>query len=579
SPQISPFTFGDEPINAGETVSVQCTISKGDSPLNMTWLLDDKVIYPTDGITVMKMKRFSTLNIDSVQDIHSGKYTCLAVNAAGNNSFSAYLNVNVPPQIHPFDFGDETLNSGDMTMLTCMVPKGDLPLEIHWTVNEKPAEKVQGIFITKSKKRVSQLSLDDIQAHHAGKYSCIANNEAGRSVYSSYLHVNVVPQIILMDFGEEPINSGDFVSLTCSVHKGDLPIEIKWLHNNDSIGSNAGVMISFAGKKVSTLTIDNVQAKHAGTYICLAENKAGSAQSSATLHINVAPQILVMDFGEEPINSGDFASSTCSVHKGDLPIKIEWLHNNVSVKAADSIFVSMVGKKVSTLTIDNVQAKHAGIYTCLAENTAGGASHSVILHVNVLPQIHPFDFGDETVDSGDIVMLTCVVSKGDFPMKIYWLLNNQEINKNNGITIMNSNKRASQLTIESVQAHHAGEYSCVAENKAGFANYSTHLNVNVMPQIILTDFGEDSISSGELASLTCSVHKGDLPIKMEWRHNNKTIGINDGILVSMVGKKVSTLTIESVQDKHAGTFTCLAENKAGAAEYSVYLHVNGSTLD
>lgn len=93
-PQLQPFTFGEDQVNSGETVSVQCTVLKGDLPLNVTWTLNGNPISSSDGITIMKMKRFSTLNIDSVQDIHSGNYTCRVGNQAGYASHSAVLNVN-----------------------------------------------------------------------------------------------------------------------------------------------------------------------------------------------------------------------------------------------------------------------------------------------------------------------------------------------------------------------------------------------------------------------------------------------------------------------------------------------------
>lgn len=92
-PQIHPFTFGDEEIKSGETVSIQCTVLKGDSPLNITWLLNGHPVSNDDGVTIIKMKRFSTLNIDSVQDVHSGNYTCLVENPAGSDYFSTNLNV------------------------------------------------------------------------------------------------------------------------------------------------------------------------------------------------------------------------------------------------------------------------------------------------------------------------------------------------------------------------------------------------------------------------------------------------------------------------------------------------------
>lgn len=97
----------------------------------------------------------------------------------------------------------------------------------------------------------------------------------------------------------------------------------------------------------------------------------------------------------------------------------------------------------------------------------------------------------------------------------------------------------------------------------------------VRPQILPFDFGEDDINLGDFASLTCSVHKGDLPINISWLHNNISIGYIDGVLVSKVGKQVSTVTIDSVQEQQAGEYACVAENKAGSARYSANLQVNG----
>ena len=96
----------------------------------------------------------------------------------------------------------------------------------------------------------------------------------------------------------------------------------------------------------------------------------------------------------------------------------------------------------------------------------------------VPPLIHPFDFGDEAINSGDVIIATCAVIKGDLPIKIYWTLNNQPIDTFDGIITMNTNKRASQLTIEAVRAHHSGEYKCIAENGFGKTEFKTYLNVN-----------------------------------------------------------------------------------------------------
>lgn len=89
------------------------------------------------------------------------------------------------------------------------------------------------------------------------------------------------------------------------------------------------------------------------------------------------------------------------------------------------------------------------------------------------------------------------------------------------------------------------------------------------------DFGEDPINSDELTSLTCSVNKGDLPLEIFWTHNNKTVSENEGITVMQMNKKISTLSIDSVNAEHAGTYTCVAKNSAGSASHSAELKVNG----
>lgn len=74
--------------------------------------------------------------------------------------------------------------------------------------------------------------------------------------------------------------------------------------------------------------------------------------------------------------------------------------------------------------------------------------------------------------------LTCTVHKGDLPIEISWFLNNQSAETLQGVNIMRTNKRISQLSIDSVQAEHSGEFTCQARNKAGFTKYSANLHVN-----------------------------------------------------------------------------------------------------
>lgn len=94
APQIFPFSLGENDLNEGDTISAQCTISKGDGPLNITWSLNGKPLKFVDGVMLSNSKRVSSLTIESVKAEHTGEYTCYAANMAGTSSFSATLNIN-----------------------------------------------------------------------------------------------------------------------------------------------------------------------------------------------------------------------------------------------------------------------------------------------------------------------------------------------------------------------------------------------------------------------------------------------------------------------------------------------------
>lgn len=82
-------------MNFEEPVSVTCTISGGDLPINVMWTLNRAPIEPSMGILTEKRgKRIYVLMIESVRAQHAGNYTCLAENAAGITEHMSQLVVN-----------------------------------------------------------------------------------------------------------------------------------------------------------------------------------------------------------------------------------------------------------------------------------------------------------------------------------------------------------------------------------------------------------------------------------------------------------------------------------------------------
>lgn len=85
---------------------------------------------------------------------------------------------------------------------------------------------------------------------------------------------------------------------------------------------------------------------------------------------------------ERPANWGDTVTATCTMLKGDPPIQIEWALNGEPISHDYSDISIATSRRVSLLTIDAVTASHAGEYTCMASNAAGGTSFTATLAVN-----------------------------------------------------------------------------------------------------------------------------------------------------------------------------------------------------
>lgn len=99
----------------------------------------------------------------------------------------------------PFDFGDSPVNYGEMTTVSCLVAKGDLPLDIFWSLNAIPIVTGQrGISVSRMNARTSFLSVESLDAEHGGTYRCMARNGAGSADFEAVLRVNGVPRCVEM---------------------------------------------------------------------------------------------------------------------------------------------------------------------------------------------------------------------------------------------------------------------------------------------------------------------------------------------------------------------------------------------
>ena len=208
-----------------------------------------------------------------------------------------------------------------------------------------------------------------------------------------------------------------------------------------------------------------------------------------------------------------------------------------------------------------------------------------------------------------MAQLTCFVRRGDEPLRISWSLKGDIISSEPSITTTMIGTRTSMLMISNVGYRHSGTYTCTASNRAGSQSYSTELLVNGMvegegkkgvgrkalktqkeldvwtylltfwipepPDIVPFSFGRTVVNEGEYAQVTCSISKGDEPLKISWCLKGDVISSEPSLTTTMIGTRTSILIISSVGYRHSGHYTCHASNKAGSAKYTTELLVNG----
>jgi hypothetical protein len=107
----------------------------------------------------------------------------------------------------------------------------------------------------------------------------------------------------------------------------------------------------------------------------------------------------------------------------------------------------------------------------------------------------------------------------------------------------------------------------------------------VLPIMLPFNFGEDDFNIDDSISVTCSITKGDLPLKIWWNFQEEgldtfayNLSSNDGIVITQSNQKVSMLSIEALKARHRGNYTCFAQNRAGSTSHSAYLAINGLIL-
>ncbi|KAK7068698.1 hypothetical protein SK128_024054 [Halocaridina rubra] len=383
------------------------------------------------------------------------------------------------------------------------------------------------------------------------------------------------PHLIPLDFGESVFYEGDFAQANCVLQKGDLPVTLTWLFNESLLHSGGGIQIDHIGRS-SILTLDPVEGDHQGLYTCIATNIAGEEKVSATLTVNVPPEIVPFKFPETAGWDGAFAPVICVVAAGDTPMNISW-HYNGGIQLPLGTDSQTIGDRTSILTISSISWLHSGDYECLAENSAGKASFVTELLVQVPPRwiVEP---ADKAFALGSDARLECKADGFPRPSLGWKKAAGRTPGDYRDLGVDNPNVKVTDdgtLQIGNIQKSHEGYYLCEANNGIG-AGLSTVIYVRVQapPQFKIHNRNQTA-RRGEDAVLECEA-EGETPIGILWSKNKLNVDqateLRYTIREEMRGGGVhSSLSIKTTDRSDSAIYTCVATNAFGSADTNINL--------
>ncbi|XP_050520793.1 cell adhesion molecule Dscam2 isoform X42 [Daktulosphaira vitifoliae] len=497
-----------------------------------------------------------TLIIREAKVEDSGKYLCVVNNSVGGESVETVLTVTAPlnaiiePTIQTVDFGRPAT-------LTCNY-EGNPVKTISWLKDGKKLNSHDG--------RV--LRIDSVRKEDKGMYQCFVRNEQESAQGSAELKLGgrFEPPHIKEYFSDNTMQPGVSLHLKC-IASGNPTPEINWELDSKRLSSTErlriGQHITLAGEVVSYLNISSVHTNDGGHYKCVAVSKVGTAEHTAHLNVYGLPFIRPME--KKNIVSGENLFVTCPV--AGYPLEsITWERENrqLPINRKQKVFPN------GTLIIENVErSSDQATYTCVAKNSQGHtAKGNLEVQVMVLPKIIPFSFGNDPVNAGETVQLSCSVSKGDKPMSITWNFYGEELSSHMGVITQMFGDTTNFLSIPSVGPSNQGNYTCLAKNLAGVDTFTSQLTVNVPPRWILEPTDKAFAQGGD-AKIECKADGFPKP-QVTWK---KAIGNSPGDYKDIKDLKLGnddirveegTLTIHNIQKNHEGYYLCEAVNGIGS---------------
>ncbi|XP_037907259.1 Down syndrome cell adhesion molecule-like protein Dscam2 isoform X7 [Hermetia illucens] len=498
------------------------------------------------------------------QDIHNTIYRCVASNSVGR-VISRDVQVRaVVAQAYKVDVEVLGASRGCTAILRCVVPTfvKELVRVVSWV--QEPA-----IYIYPSLQgdgKFHLLPTGELLIHNLEyndrfpTYRCRTMHRLTRQVVVSSAakiritdHRGIVSPSLVEHTAHVSVAQDEGAVLLC-VAQGCPSPEYRWHTQNggEPLPVLSGTRVRLLGP---VLAIEAVTAEDSGTYKCSASNAGGEASAelrlsvSTPIQVEISPNIL-------SVHMGGTAEFRCIVTSNGSPVNhqhITWYKDGRQLPSA-----ARIG---DTLLVTGVSRENKGMYQCVVRRPEGDTFQaSAELQLGDAPPVLLYSFIEQTLQPGPAVSLKCSASGNPTP-QITWLLDGFPLPSHgrfmNGQYVTVHGDVISHVNISHVLVEDGGEYSCIAENRAGKASHSARLNIYGLPYI--RPIPKVTAVAGETLNLKCPV--AGYPIEeIHWERNGRELPDDIRQKVQPDG----SLVISPVQKTaDTGTYTCWARNKQG----------------
>ncbi|KAM6221084.1 peroxidasin homolog [Rhynchocyon petersi] len=360
----------DADVTSGNTVYFTCR-AEGNPKPEIIWLRNNNELsMKTD--SRLNLLDDGTLMIQNTQETDQGIYQCMAKNVAGEVKTQEvtlrYFGSPARPTFVIQPQNTEVL-VGESVTLECSATGHPQP-RITWTKGDRtPLPTDPRVNITPS----GGLYIQNVIQGDSGEYTCFASNSIDSIHATAFIIVQALPQFTVTP-QDRTVIEGQTVDFQCEAKGYPQPV-IAWTKGGSQLSVDRRHLVLSSG----TLRISGVALHDQGQYECQAVNIIGSQRVVA--HLTVQPRVTPV-FASIPsdmtVEVGTNVQIPCSSQGEPEPV-ITWNKDGVQVTESGKFHINPEG----FLTINDVGPADAGRYECVARNTIGYSSVSMVLSVNV----------------------------------------------------------------------------------------------------------------------------------------------------------------------------------------------------